>query len=154
MKLTLSAWQAGWRGSDAASHLRKNKIECEFADPDYTVLMLAPGQEEALAAVEKALASLPPRPALPPPPPAPAPGDRACSVRAAMLAPAEEVPAEESLGRILAAPCVSCPPAVPILVCGERVTKEAIALFLRYRAKAVRVVRADYEKHLSDQEYQ
>ena len=44
----------------------------------------------------------------------------------------EQLPAEQCLGRILAAPTVGCPPAVPILICGERIDAHALACFAYY----------------------
>ena len=70
-------------------------------------------------------------------------GERALSVREAMLSPSLQVPVSQALGRVLASPCVSCPPAVPILMCGERVTQEAIEAFHYYHIDTVRVVRED-----------
>jgi len=51
------------------------------------------------------------------------------SIREAMLSPAEIVPARESAGRILAAATVGCPPAVPIVVSGERIGTDAVECF-------------------------
>ena len=141
MKLTLWASKAGRRGDELADLLRGQGIECEFADPDFTVLMLAPGQEEDLLKIGDVLTSLPVQKALDRPPPPAVRGKKACSIREAMLAPSEAVPAEKALGRILAAPCVSCPPAVPILICGELVTKEAIDAFKYYGIRTLSVVR-------------
>ena len=141
MKLTLWASKAGYRGDELANILRQNRIECEFADPDYTVLMPAPGQEKELDQIGEALLKLPVRKALEHSPPPAARGKKACSIREAMLAPSETVPVEKALGRILAAPCVSCPPAVPILICGELVTKEAIDAFEYYGIRTLSVVR-------------
>ena len=58
-----------------------------------------------------------------------------------MLAPSEMLPVEDALGRVLASPSVSCPPAVPILVCGERVDESAVAAFRYYGVDHVAVVR-------------
>ena len=63
------------------------------------------------------------------------------SPREALLSPFETLPAERCLGRILATPCVGCPPAVPIAVCGERLTAEALALFRYYGIEKLDVVR-------------
>ena len=57
-----------------------------------------------------------------------------------MLAPAEIVPAADSLGRVLARPGVSCPPAVPILMPGERIDRAAVAAFARYGIETVAVL--------------
>ena len=44
------------------------------------------------------------------------------------------------LGRVCGAPTVSCPPAVPIAVSGERIGPEALALFHYYGVKRVDVL--------------
>ena len=53
----------------------------------------------------------------------------------------ETVPAEESLGRICGAPTVSCPPAVPIAVSGERIGEAAVELFRYYGVTHVDVLK-------------
>lgn len=63
-----------------------------------------------------------------------------CSIREAMLAPAVTIPAAESLGRILARPGVSCPPAVPILMPGERIDAAARDAFAHYGIKLIQVL--------------
>ena len=62
------------------------------------------------------------------------------SLREAMLSPAVTVPAAESPGRVLARPGVSCPPAVPILMPGERITERDAAAFERYGIETVSVL--------------
>ena len=49
--------------------------------------------------------------------------------------------AAEALGRVCAMPTVSCPPAIPIVVSGERVGPAAIELFTRYHVETVAVIR-------------
>ena len=53
----------------------------------------------------------------------------------------EVVPAETALGRICAMPTVSCPPAIPIVVSGERIGPAALKLFARYGIKNVAVLK-------------
>ena len=67
-------------------------------------------------------------------------GKPVISIRKALLSPAKKIPAEQSLGMILSSPNVSCPPAVPILVSGERITEEAIEAFRYYGIKTCSVV--------------
>ena len=67
-------------------------------------------------------------------------GERVLSIRDAMFSVGETVPVAESEGRILAAASVGCPPAVPILVCGERIDAHAIRCFQYYGIDAVTVV--------------
>ena len=95
--------------------------------------------ERAADALQSAVSGRPvSRPALPL-----ARGERALSVREALFAPREAVAAEESLGRICGAPTVSCPPAIPVAVSGERIGPEALALFRHYGVETVDVVREE-----------
>ena len=47
---------------------------------------------------------------------------------------------ENALGRVLSNATVSCPPAIPIVISGERISREAIELFGAYGIKTVRVL--------------
>ena len=67
-------------------------------------------------------------------------GERVCSIRQAMFSSREIVPAAEALGRICGAPIVGCPPAGPVAVSGERITPEALALFIYYGMNTVEVL--------------
>jgi arginine/lysine/ornithine decarboxylase len=63
------------------------------------------------------------------------------TAREALLSPAESLPAVACLGRTLAVATVGCPPAVPILVSGEVVDEEALALFAYYGITSLRVTK-------------
>ena len=140
LRLTLRA-PKGLTGLDLADRLRRGGGECEYADRDFLVLMTTPeNTPEDLARVSAALGENR-APAAPAGFPPPARGERVLSVREALFAPQETVPAEESLGRVCGAPTVSCPPAVPIAVSGERVGREAAALFSYYGVQLVDVLK-------------
>ena len=155
LKLTLDAAALGCSGQALAEVLRQHGIECEYADPRYLVLMFtpenppqdydrlreaitacctarplgsAPAEEDTagnFAALARELAEKDPR----------------CTIREAILAPQEVVPAEEALGRVCAMPTVSCPPAIPIVVSGEMVSREAVTLMKRYGVANVAVIK-------------
>ena len=161
LKLTLCCGT----GLALAAALEQEGIFCEFADPDFVVFMLSPNNtDEELERLEAALlrremgtgdadcrdqwahrsrndktgdpvpgagGQWPPLRGLP---------EAVCTLREAMLRPAELVPAGESLGRVLARPGVSCPPAVPILMPGERIDEAALAAFRRYGMERVAVL--------------
>ena len=61
-------------------------------------------------------------------------------IREALFSPWEEIPVAQAVGRICAAPTVSCPPAVPIVVSGEVIQKDAVDVFSYYGRKTVCVV--------------
>lgn len=141
-KLTLLTKPYGYTGEALATLLRNGGVECEYADPDQLVLMpsVRTSQEE-LCSLGDLLCSIERRAPLTKTPPLPRLHDAPLTPRQAMLAPAEEKPTEECLGRILASPSVSCPPAVPIAICGEVLTQEDLLAFAYYGIRSIRVLR-------------
>jgi len=142
LKLTVDAAASGWHGHDLARRLRQGGVECEYADPDFVVLMATPETSEAdLAAAEAALGANPrkghPRstaPTLTPP-------ESAVSPREAAFAPGEWVEVKDAAGRILADANVSCPPAVPVAVSGERIGAGTIPVLEYYGITKLWVVK-------------
>ena len=133
LKLTIDAKAYGYSGVSMAEYLRGLNMEAEFADPEYLVLMLTPEIGcDGLKWIKDALLNLPKKDRIPENAPKLVPGQQLMSIRSAMLACSETLPVEECSGRILAVPTVGCPPAVPILMCGEKVTGHAIACFRYY----------------------
>ena len=128
-------------GTALADRLRQGGIEAEHADRDHLVLMPGPensGEDrERLAAVLGRWDGPPPTPPVLPS----ARGEIVLSLRDALSAPRETVPVEEAVGRICAAPTVSCPPAVPVVMPGERIGPEAVELSRYYGVGTMDVVR-------------
>ena len=161
LKITIDAAGMGCCGKALAEKLREQNIECEYADEEYVVLMITTeNTEEDIRRLESFAASCTDKIFEPP-----ASGTaensvkfaypvdsrhreemglgkvtRACSIREALFASSEEIPVTEALGRILGMETVSCPPAVPIAVCGEEITSEMILLFQRYDISKVTVL--------------
>ena len=113
-------------GKEIARRLRLGNVEPEYADRDFAVLMLTPDNgEQDFARIEAALGRAdgcsgePRRAEI-------VRGSRVLSIREAVFARQELVPVQEAAGRIAAAPTVSCPPAVPAVISGERITGQAV----------------------------
>ncbi len=141
LKITLATKSFGYTGVDFASHLRENGIECEFADNDFVVLMPSTDMEaKELAHLEMVATSLPQKEPIAVTPPIPQKAECELRISCALLWPSETVAIEDSVGRILASLNVSCPPAVPIVMCGERIDEAAVSAFRYYGIKKVRVV--------------
>lgn len=141
LKLTLSVKGYGYTGVEFAAKLKDNDIVCEFADPDFLVLMLTPEVgARGLARIEDVLSSIPRRRAVPDAPPAFNLPERVMSVRDALFSESESIPVSASTGRVLAAASVGCPPAVPIVVSGERIDEAAIRCFEYYGINTCSVV--------------
>lgn len=146
LKLTIHAKPYGYTGSRLAELLRQQNIEPEFADPDYLVLMISAETDgETLARLERVLVQIPAQPPIPEESPVYLTGEQVMTIREAMLSDSEQLPAQQCLGRILAVPTVGCPPAVPILVCGERIDAHALGCFAYYGIDRCCVVKSGEE---------
>ena len=115
-------------------------MTCEFCDPDYLTLMLSPELGvEALRCLEEALCSLPRREAILRVAPSVPVAARVLSIREALFSPFEEVSIDDARGRVLSSATVSCPPAIPICICGEEIGEDALRSFRYYGVTHVRV---------------
>jgi len=140
LRITLRA-PKGTTGNALADLLRTHEIECEYADETFLVLMLTPDNDKAgLTLLQQVLGECRAEPseiqALPQ-----ARGEQAVSIRQALFAPHELISVEKALGRICGTPTVSCPPAIPIAVSGERIGEEALELFRLYGVEQVDVLK-------------
>ena len=143
LKLTLKAADRGYTGRELQERLRQEGLEAEFADREYLVLMPSAETEESeWRSMEEALRKIPARPPLRETPPELPRPVRVCSIREAMLAPGEWVPTEEAVGRVLADAALSCPPAVPVVMAGERITADAADCMSWYGITRCRVMRS------------
>ena len=133
LKITLFAAAYGYSGSEISEILRENGIEAEYADRDVLVLMLSPSNTDAeLLSLQEVLLSIERRSPLPKealvfPPYLPE-----IPVREAFFLPHKVLPAEETVGQIAAEPLVTCPPAVPLVISGERIREAHLPLFRHY----------------------
>lgn len=143
LKITVHAAKFGYSGEEMAEILEKQGIFCEFADGDFLVFMLTPrNTPEELDRLRAALCALPRGVRQEEPPIALARPKAACTPRQAAFAPRETIPVENSLGRILALANVSCPPAVPIVMCGEEIDEAAREALCRCGIEEVTVIKA------------
>ncbi len=142
LKITINANSAGYYGYELAQILREEKIEVEYADKKYTVLMCSPGNEKSdfdrLAfsiseiKIKKELClDFPKTPR----------GDFAMSVKDALFADKENLSVDFAVGRIMASVSVSCPPAIPIAVAGELITERTVEALKFYGITRIDVVK-------------
>ena len=140
LRLVLRAGQTQ-TGYGLAALLRRAEIECEYADRLYLVCMLTPENTKCdLRRLSNALGTA--IPCQTPSAPVSVPcGKRVLSAREALLAPQQTLQTQNAVGRICGIPTVCCPPAVPIVLCGEEITAHAVEALLYYGIHTVRVVR-------------
>ncbi|MBR5190586.1 MAG: aminotransferase class V-fold PLP-dependent enzyme [Clostridia bacterium] len=127
-----------------AEHFREYGIEPEYADEDYVVFMISPqNTDEDFEKIENAFRNLeltlkddynedtisfvf---------------GERVMTIREAIFNECEEIDIENAVGRVCASPTVSCPPAIPIAVSGEKITENHVQLFKKYNIEKILVVK-------------
>lgn len=120
----------------------KAGIEPEFSDGDFTVFMLSPqNSDEDLAKLKEAFSKIQVSKIICEDPPVIPRGKQKISVREAIFSLSETVDMHNAVGRICAAPTVSCPPAIPIAVSGEEITPQHIELFKKYNINRISVVK-------------
>ena len=142
LKLTLSPKEFGYTGIKLSEILRDKKIVCEFADKDYIVLMLTPEiKDEGIKKIEKALLSIERKAPVLEKSPKIHKCEQIMSVREAIFSNKEKLPVKKSKGRVLADASVGCPPAVPIIMCGERIDDKTIECFSYYGIEYCTVVK-------------
>ena len=143
--ITVRASESGYDGRELAELLRKNGVECEYADSELIVLLASPyfrpeDYADLSDALEKSLDSsarceknirrfsmeLP---------------CKVMSIREAVFSTTEDVDVENSEGRICGAVRVPCPPAVPIAASGEIIDRNCINIFKSYGISTVNVVK-------------
>ncbi len=142
LKFVLHTKKIGYTGEEIAEYLRKQKMEIEFSDPDFAVLMFTPeNSEKDFKKLENAVLTLKKRTPIDEAHPAEMPkAQRALSIRDAVFSPKKIIPAKDAKGMICASPLVSCPPAVPIVMSGEVITTEACEWFSYYGTEFVEIV--------------
>jgi len=139
LRLTLNSPE-DTTGFALADRLRSRGVECEYADPEYLVLMATPCNKQEDFDLIAAVLGVNTAPTVNRAPLPVAIGEQAVSIREALFRPHETIPASEGLGRICASPTVSCPPAIPIAVSGEVIGPDAMALFAHYGVETLDVL--------------
>lgn len=141
LKITINTKEYGYTGEDFAQILRTKNIECEFCDPDFVVLMLSlDTKAEGIEQLKNAMLSIEKRAAITQKPPHLVIPQKVMDIRKAVFSHSKRVNVKNSVNETLAGITLSCPPAVPILVCGEKISHNALALFEYYGIDMVDIV--------------
>ena len=122
--------------------LRENRIEFEYADDDFAVFMFTPqNSQDDFDKLKKAFENMGeiskdnyqniefPE------------SEQVMTIRQAVFTESEKIDVENAIDRVCASPTVSCPPAIPIAVSGERITNKHIELFKKYKVEKILVVK-------------
>lgn len=141
LKITVSAKFFGYTGYQLAEIFEKQNIICEFADNDFLVFMPTP--ETGKAGIERlytAFSNITRRPPIEICPPAPLLKNKRLTLNKALFSPIIELPVEKCIGKTSADIAVNCPPAIPIIICGEEIDGDAVESFKYYGISKIKVI--------------
>ena len=142
-KITIDAKKYGYNGNELAKILIKNSIICEFYDNDFVVLMLSSENTDAeLDYLYKVLKNIPKKGEVKKQELVYAPLEIALSPREAYFSEKVLISVDNSLGCIYAGTTISCPPAVSLAVCGERINQSTINLFKYYGVDKIYIIKS------------
>ena len=142
LKVTIKTKSYGYLGTEICQILRKNGVECEFCDPDFVVMMFAiDNGVDGIKKVEEILLKIERKKTINDQSPSIVIPQIKMGIREAIFSLSEVVAVENCEGKILAKPEFSCPPAVPILACGEVIDQNIIKVLKYYGIKNCTVVK-------------
>ena len=141
LKIVVRAQCSGYTGEELGNALREKNIEPEFCDRDFLVLMATPENSESdFKALTNALKKIKKREPVTLSYPKLSPAEAVVSIRRAVFSKQKSIDVSDAVGKICASPTVSCPPAVPIAVSGELVTRETVAALQYYGIEKISVI--------------
>ena len=125
-----------------ASVLRSANIEPEMCDSLHLVLMASAENEPSdFDVLEGVLSTCTPISPTFDKIPVPRIGKTVTALRTALFSPRERIATKDAVGRIYAEISASCPPAVPIVIAGEEIDKNAVEALLYYGIEWVLVLK-------------
>ena len=148
--ITINTAKSFINGSEFSELLRINGVECEYADDNIVILLMSPMNrpddyrrlsdafEKSLKVVERKY--VPFKPFLKKLP------EKVLSIAEAAFSHSIEMPVEMAEGRICASIKVPCPPAVPVAVSGEIISRECMEIFQSYGIKKVLLTDESFKK--------
>ncbi len=140
LKITVVPKSFGYDGRETAEMLKSENIYPEYYDSDFAVLMLSPLCTDDAQRFADVLCSLPRRESKQAKKPPLCFPKAAMTPREALLAPSEVLPVDRCIGRVCAASVISCPPAIPLAVCGEVIDDDTAKCMKYYGIEECAVV--------------
>lgn len=142
LKVVINAMKSGFYGDELYQILWEHQIESEFHDEEFLVMMFSPEvREKDYQRVRDAFAELSAKTPIETNVPPVEKAEVCMSIREAMFSSHQVIDIEDAEGEISGSPTVSCPPAVPIVISGERITRNAMELFKYYGIDKIEVVK-------------
>lgn len=141
LKFSVCTKAYGYTGDEFNKLLADKGITPEFYDPDYVVFMFTPYNSVAeIECLEKVMLSVQKKESITSKAPVIPELQRGIPVNRAVFMSSVRIDVNDAVGRILASPSVSCPPAIPIAVCGDRLDENSVECFKYYGINEIDVI--------------
>lgn len=141
LKVNIKPKSFGYLGKELCAVLESEGVYPEFCDKDNLVLMFSAGnREEDFGKITTVLRRLERRTPVTAMPPSLPRLEKAMTVRQAAFSKQTEVDIGDAVGKVCASPMVSCPPAIPIAVCGEVINEKAVECFDYYGVNKICII--------------
>lgn len=142
LKLTISPKSYGYTGIEVKDYLYSKGIIPEFYDNDFIVFMFGVNtNENTFEVLYNALKDIKKRPQILSLPPKPTVSEKKYSLNQILFLNHEVIDVKDSENRVYAEINLHCPPAVPIIIPGEVITKEIINTFIYYNIDKIKVIK-------------
>ena len=143
VRITLGVWKAGYSGFEFREYLYKYGVEPEFCDSNYTVLIATPfNTREDFKKLKKALKEMKVKEEkklgfefnfkIP---------EKLATIREAIMAKSVKVNINNCVGKIAADVVCPCPPGVPVVMPGEKISDYEYEVLRRYGISKINVLK-------------
>ena len=145
-KLALDASAAWMNGEDLALYFRQRGLEPEYVSARHVLFLMTPWNTETdFSRLSQAIAACPVggQKSLSADDLMPGFGwpETVCSPHEALFSDVEEVLVEQAAGRVSAQTCITCPPGIPIVVPGEKMTENTQKLLKNSSFLSIKVLK-------------
>ncbi len=140
LKITILTKCIGYMGREIADTLDEAGIVVEAFDSDYVVMMFSVDSASVISKVKKVLTSIIKRSPITVKAPTITLPKIKYKVKTAMFKHYKTVEVDNALGLVLHSASLSCPPAVPLAVCGEIIDGNIIENMIYYGIKKINVI--------------
>lgn len=143
VRITLGIWKVGYSGYEFREHLYKYGVEPEFCDSNYAVLIVTPfNTREDFKRLKKALINLKIKEEkkadfefgfkMP---------EKIATIREAVMAETIKVNINEAVGKIAGEIACPCPPGVPVIMPGEKISDYEQEVLRKYGISKINVLK-------------
>ncbi len=142
LRIVIDCLLSGYYPEEINSMLLRNNIFCEYIDNRYIVFMFTPYNKDSdFIALESTFNNFNAKKSLPITKNSFIKGEKAINFNQTIFSLSKLVEVDKALNKVCASMVISCPPAIPIVLNGEIITKEMIDLLKKYNITHIKIIK-------------